>query len=472
MWITFEPLSASLYTINICVISIRPSLNSSLSFCVSSRRASCSSPMRGSFSNLISTILVSPLLLFPILVSAEIRQIGFTTDDQTLSPGELSGTITIQLQDASGSPAQANETFDIQFVSTSALGEFLSPTTENEVTKTLSTGSANKNFRYRDRLQGTHTLTVNARGRVSGLEVSGEQSIVISSSSSPNSITPNNSANSTQPTSSSNPLNSSAHYSSQSVNSKKSEIITSLSAGRDRLGSVGSPLEFKAETNLSYRKNVQFRWNFGDGSEDYGEELTHTYEYPGDYIVVLNAITPEGRAIARTSVKIVAPQLDVIFANSQRIEVRNSTKQEISLFGSALWAHGKSFLFPQDTLIKPGQSISFASRVTGLRPNATYEVQLLTLGQTEQPKINEKIEALKQDKILDLQYKIWELQEEIASRKVLPALPTSPVVSTPIQPETSPDVAIAIESLDQEGGESKSGWLATLKKFFLGNNKK
>jgi hypothetical protein len=422
--------------------------------------------MRGSCSKLISAGLISPLLIFPILVSAEVVQIGFTTLPQTIGPGEISGTLTIQLQDSAGSPAQAAETFDIQFVSTSPSGEFLSPTTENPATKTISTGSANKNFRYRDTAQGAHTLTINARGRVSGLEVTGEQVIAVSSGSP--SASDDNDASSNQ-TSASASLNSSAHYGSQSVGAKKSESAFSVGAGRDRIGSVGSPLEFKADSNLTHRKNTQFRWNFGDGSEDYGEELNHTYEYPGDYAVVLNAVTPEGRAVARTNVKIIAPQLEIVFASPQRIEIKNGSKQEISLFGWGLWAQEKSFLFPQDTLLKPNQAISFAGKVTGLKPNSIHETQLLTVGQTEQPKMNEKIENLKQDKIAELQYKIWALQEEVASRTAPKASAASPVESTTALPENPPLIATAIESLVQE--ESNKGWFATLKKFLLGNNK-
>lgn len=416
--------------------------------------------MRGSFSSSVGLVAASSLLFFPIWAGAQISQIGFTTEPQTVSPGDLSGTLTFQLQDASGSPFQATETFDVEFLSSSASGEFLSPASENPVTKTLSTGSANKNFRYRDSTPGTHTLTIHATGRTSGLLVSGTQNIVVGASTGAASF---DASQNTSSLSSS----SGANVNTRAANSKKPEAAI---LGKDRIGSVGSPLEFKAETNLSYTKRAEFRWNFGDGSEEYGEELYHTYEYPGEYVVVLNVVTPGGKAAARANVKITAPQLEIIFANPQRIEIKNSSKQEVNLHGSALWVHNQSFLFPQDTFIKPNQTISFAAKVTGLRPNNVYEAQLLTVGQTEQPKMGEKIEALKEEKIAELQHKIWALQEEVASRAAPRVTVISPVVSTTTLPESFSATAAAVESLPRQEGQFKTGWFATLKKFLLGNN--
>lgn len=123
---------------------------------------------------------------------------------------------------------------------------------------------------------------------------------------------------------SSNNSASSAHYSSSPVSSKKSTAVFALSAGRDRLGSVGSPLEFKAETDTDYVRNSIFKWNFGDGSEGAGDVLSHTYEYPGEYVVVLNVSWPSGsQAVSRINVRIIEPELAIISASPERIEIKN-----------------------------------------------------------------------------------------------------------------------------------------------------
>ncbi|KKT20794.1 MAG: hypothetical protein UW06_C0054G0001, partial [Parcubacteria group bacterium GW2011_GWE1_43_8] len=71
------------------------------------------------------------LLTLPIVSYAQVSKIVFTTEPQTVKPGEISGTITVQLQDSAGSSYKATETVDVEFLSSSASGEFLSPSSEN-----------------------------------------------------------------------------------------------------------------------------------------------------------------------------------------------------------------------------------------------------------------------------------------------------------------------------------------------------
>ncbi len=286
--------------------------------------------------------------------------------------------------------------------------------------------------------------------------------------------TSNNTSNNS--TSNSSNTTNSSHYSAVSV-SQKTETVISLSAGRDRIGSVGSPLEFKADTNLEYTRNAQFTWNFGDGSVGDGEIVTHTYSYPGEYIVLLNATLPDGKAVARTNVKIIEPEIVVSFADSRRMELKNNSKNEVSLYGRAVLAGGKAFLFPQDTIIKAGQSISFPSSVTGLSPNDQSGVQLITLGETEQPQISAKIEEAKAEKIVYLQNQITVLQQNLA------ALPPSrnegvAVVTPHSQTEEDTQTEAVIAPLPQpalvrdavtelEEVKGIKGWLGAIKKFFL-----
>lgn len=77
--------------------------------------------------------------------------------------------------------------------------------------------------------------------------------------------------------------NESTHYSATSVTSVSKASSPSVGAGRDRIGAVGSPLEFKVETSGrfdSYKQGI-FSWNFGDGVQGTGPLVTHVYDYPG-----------------------------------------------------------------------------------------------------------------------------------------------------------------------------------------------
>src|SRR3989338_5724308 len=158
------------------------------------------------------------LLMLPVISYAQVSKIVFTTEPQTVKLGEISGTITIQLQDSAGNSSKATETIDVEFLSASASGEFLSPSSDNIVTKTISTGSANKNFRYRDSTNGTFTMTVKATGRTSGDIWNANQVVTISDSISTSTTTATTTeevitANPSSNQGSSSYGSSSAHYS-------------------------------------------------------------------------------------------------------------------------------------------------------------------------------------------------------------------------------------------------------------------
>ena len=119
------------------------------------------------------------LITLPAVSHAQVSKIVFTTEPQTVKLREISGTITVQLQDSAGNAYKSTETVDVKFLSSSASGKFLSPSSENVATKTISTGSANKNFRYRDSTEGVFTMTVKATGRTSGNTWSASQVITV-----------------------------------------------------------------------------------------------------------------------------------------------------------------------------------------------------------------------------------------------------------------------------------------------------
>lgn len=254
---------------------------------------------------------------------------------------------------------------------------------------------------------------------------------------------------------------SSAHYNATSLSNKKPEMTSSVSAGRDRLGSVGGPLEFRAETNFQYTKSSIFKWNFGDGTEGVGPVLNHTYEYPGEYVVVLNTTLPEGQAISRVNVKIIEPELSIILATPERIEIKNNSRYEASLFGKAIISAGKAFVFPQDTIVKAGRSISFSSRVTDLHPVSSSDAIILTVGNAEPSKLAAKIEEEKTEKIAYLQNQIELLKQRVANISLSPNLAVQPP-SEELPSENLPELGET-----RTAAVVKSGWLQILKRFFL-----
>ena len=423
------------------------------------------------------------LALSPAISHAQVSKIVFTTEPQTVKLGEISGTITIQLQDSAGNSSKATETIDVEFLSASASGEFLSPSSDNIVTKTISTGSANKNFRYRDSTNGTFTMTVKATGRTSGDIWNANQVVTISDSvsTSTTTATTTEEATATSPPSSdqgsSSSGSSSAHYSAAPLSSLKILPGFEVSAGRDRLGTVGSPLEFKVETNIEYTNNSIFVWNFGDGREGGGEIVSHTYMYPGEYVLMLNVAGPRGKAVSRINIKIVSPELAITNVSRERIEIANNSKSEVSLFGRALVTKDKVFAFPRDTIIKAGQKISFGADVTGLDASGQSSVSLLIVGTEIRPQeVIAKMEEQRLEQITRIQSQLLVFQRQLADisnqqngADATVAAVASPIVEKPVEPEDNkPQTALAIDAVIPEtSSNAMNGWLQTLKRFFF-----
>lgn len=421
------------------------------------------------------------LFFLPFLSHAQVAKIVFTTEPQTVKPSEISGAITIQLQDSAGNSYQAPETIDIQFISASISGEFLSPSSENVVTKIISTGSANKNFRYRDSAEGNFTLTVNATGRTSHGIWSANQLISVSSSlpisTTTSTTTDSTATTTTTQTTSTNTTNTdnqtlSAHYGSAGLSIVEPISKFEIGAGRARLGVVDSPIEFRPEMKYSYNGNMTFKWSFGDGALGYGQVLSHSYAYPGDYVVVLNVSSPGGQAVSRVNVKVVPADISISLASSERVEVFNDSKNEINLFGRALSSQGRSFIFPEDTIIKAGQKISFASSITGLHPLDENNVSMIVVGDTLNKAFVPAVQIVENKKdnkqqIEILLSKAQEIQKQLA---------TIPVESNfAVSPRSDQNIASAFVALDSFSSSTATttkiahwGWLQTIKEFFLG----
>lgn len=418
------------------------------------------------------------MVFLPLFAYAQVSKIVFITEPQTIKPNELSGPITIQTQDSAGISTAIGETSDVFVNSSSVVGEFSSSATNWQSTAkmTMNSNWANRTFYYKDSVEGTYTITVKVVGRTSLKEWSANQIITISNSLSSTSTaattteqtTTNTAASGSSGRNSLNTVTFSTYYISAPLTTVNKEIEFAVGAGRDRLGSVGSPLEFKAETNVKYTRNNFFKWNFGDGHEGIGKVLSHTYEYPGEYVVMLNTTAPEGQAVARVNVKIIEPEIAVTLATPERIELKNNSKYEVSLFGRALVSNGKVFIFPQDTIIKAGQSISFSANTTNLRPNGLHDAGILIIGESViQPNLVAKIEEQKLNKIATIRDKIANLQQQRLALLQREGVSNLEVKAEAESGSSTPQTALTLDSVSQIKSSKINGWLETLKHFFL-----
>lgn len=226
-------------------------------------------------------------------------------------------------------------------------------------------------------------------------------------------------------------------------------------------GVVGQPMEFRAETN-SDKLNVG--WVFGDGSSANGQVVKHIYKYPGEYIAVASVSNSGKRITSRVSVKIVPNSLSITYSSADRVEIYNNGTSEINLHGRYLTTGEKSFSFPEDTIIKAGQRISFPSDVTRL--TTAGSVRLVTADdlkdtarvdntREQQQKISEIY-----DQILALQIKQMELKKSEGESIAIKDPKTQQLASASLSLADSTTSTTTISS------GSKGGWFGTVKRFF------
>ena len=258
----------------------------------------------------------------------------------------------------------------------------------------------------------------------------------------------------------------STHYGSEELSNLSSESVLKIGAGRARLGVVGGPMEFKAEVSSSFTRTTSFKWSFGDGTIGEGLIVSHTYDYPGEYVVILSSHSNEGTATSRTDVRVIEPNLFISLVSSERVEVSNFSGSEINLYGRAFVSGDDIFAFPKDTIIKSGQKISFGATVTGLKPLNQNNIALILVGESGVNKIElEKIRKGFFNQISLLQKQILEAEKQLGT-----------IVKTDVIKTASTDVRLPTESENQlitvinsTSTDSKEtvGLVAKIKRFFL-----
>ncbi len=321
------------------------------------------------------------LLLFPLFTWAESANISafvFTTEPRTVAIGAISDALTVQTQNSEGVAEKVDETNDVTFSTTSGTGEFLG-STGNPVTTTMSKNTSSRTFYYRDQTNGTYTLTIKIKGRDSGREFTASQKITVGSGGSEgagntDTNTDNGTGSTTEGDSTSDTnvdddspsgTDTSSHSSPVSLSTYKKKTTQNfkIDAGRKRLVTVNTPVEFLAHASTdTIERSAKYSWSFGDGSMVGGREAEHVYMFPGTYNVVLNAEFGESESVARTEVVVVEPSFSLEkegFGEDGYVEIKNNDKTEVNLAGWILSNGNEALIFAPDTIISGGRSITF-----------------------------------------------------------------------------------------------------------------
>ncbi len=241
-----------------------------------------------------------------------------------------------------------------------------------------------------------------------------------------------------------------------------------LSIGRDRIGSTGSPMEFKVESGAGDGRKSDFYWNFGDGSTATGKEVTHTYKYPGQYVVVLDVSVSGREKSTRIDVQVTEPKIIISSASADRIEIKNLSDKEVNLFGRALISGEDIFIIPKDTILKPEAEIYFSSEVTSLHPASAGNVGFIMLEDPEDIiEVKSEYDEYRRRQMSSLRQKIADLRKKIAEKKV------SKISDVIVEAETEEIETVeksgSVEgpALGAESRPTDESLLGIIKKFFL-----
>jgi hypothetical protein len=128
-----------------------------------------------------------------------------------------------------------------------------------------------------------------------------------------------------------------------------------VSVGRERMTSINAPIEFRADVSTG-DVSPKFLWNLGDFTIDKGKKITHIYEHPATYEIVLEAKSGEYTAIDRTQIKVFVPQFQITQGTST-LTIANSLKHEVHIGGFEFVFNTDVLIVPRNTIIKGGGTL-------------------------------------------------------------------------------------------------------------------
>jgi PKD repeat protein len=158
-------------------------------------------------------------------------------------------------------------------------------------------------------------------------------------------------------------------------------------AGEDKTIVAGALAEFRGQAfglKGAPLKNARYLWNFGDGTTKEGQNITHFYRYPGEYVVVLDVASGGYSASDRLIARVVPNK---IFISELRtgpesfVELKNDSDSEINISGWRLRGGDQTFTFPGNTFIRASDYLVIGTLASGMSlPQGNGKVELLYPG--------------------------------------------------------------------------------------------
>lgn len=337
---------------------------------------------------------------FPIISQASVAQFVFTASPSLLAINDTSCKFTVQSQNSSGESTPVGSTFDITYTTTSDTGTFsTNNTTWTPITsRTMASNSANVNFYYKDTQPQTVTISVSATERANPSNTfSLQTSVTIGDTSLCNTDTTSGSNNTGQSTSLSGGGGSSITFFTPDEQDKKEEERERIQKPSVYTASLKREPTITAHTQTRFLPTIlrdgvntikvgRFVWTMGDGTQyekRTGDVLYHTYEYAGDYLLVLDFYSTifdkYPNVTLRTKITVHEPSLVIEEKTSDgTIVVKNTSKFDIDTTGWFFVSENTTYSLPNRTIILAGTTLKIPSSKINMPVSQTSSLALHT----------------------------------------------------------------------------------------------
>jgi len=115
-------------------------------------------------------------------------------------------------------------------------------------------------------------------------------------------------------------------------------------------------------------KRLNYSWSLGDGEAGYQRYLTHSYQFPGNYVVVLTSKYNRIEQVARKNITVLPVNFSITRNSEGDVQINNDAKYEINLSGYTVSGQ-KNIVLPENTILLAGATITISKE----NLSATYD---------------------------------------------------------------------------------------------------
>lgn len=145
------------------------------------------------------------------------------------------------------------------------------------------------------------------------------------------------------------------------------DVTLRLDLTAPTLAYVHEPLTFAVEPSGigdTLLASLDMTWNFGDLTTKSGRSVSHAYEYPGTYVVMVHAEYARQHATARHEITVVPVNFSLTTNKDGDLQIHNDAKYEVDLSGYSLRGE-ETIVFPDNTILLPQSTLTIPKEKLG-----------------------------------------------------------------------------------------------------------